>query len=276
MVCEWRAVPYSAGHEAGPDHPGAQRASTRETMGTTSNTSAGPGAKPGAIERPVAAAERTLRILDAFASRPRALTLGELSEATGLFKSVLLRNLISFEALSYVRKLPEGRYRLDIKAVRLASAFEETFDEREIIAAALTRLRDEIGESVFFYVREGDRRMCLMGADSDQSLRVSLKIGVLTPMDVTSISQVLRDYAAGAPAGQLVDETLVRRSIGEYDTLTASVSAPAFDRDGALVGALTVSGPIGRFDAEAPEILAAVAAQARRLSGDLGYVPSGG
>lgn len=228
--------------------------------------------KTGAIERPVAAAERTLRILDAFASQPRSLTLGELSEATGLFKSVLLRYLISFEAMSYVRKRPDGRYRLDVKVLRLSSAFEDTFDEREIIGAALTRLRDETGESVFFYVREGDRRMCLMGVDSDQSLRVSRKIGVLTPMDVTSISQVLGEYDGGVPAGQAVDETLVRRSIGAYDTLTASVSAPTFDRDGALMGALTVSGPIGRFDAEAPGIIATVAAQARRLSDDLGYV----
>jgi DNA-binding IclR family transcriptional regulator len=228
--------------------------------------------KTGAIERPVTAAERTLRILDAFASRPRSLTPGELSEATGLFKSVLQRYLISFEAMSYVSKRPDGRYRLDVKALLLSSAFEVTFDERKIIDAALRRLRDKTGQSVFFYVREDDRKICLMGVDSDQSLRVSLKIGVLTPMDVTSISQVLREYASGAPARQVVDETLGRWSIGEFDTLTASISAPAFDRHGALMGAQTVSGSIGWFDVEYPETITTVAAQAKRLLDDLRYV----
>jgi len=223
------------------------------------------------IERPVAAAERSLRILDAFALHQRPLSLGDLAEATDLFKSVILRYMISFEKMSYVRKLPDGRYQLSIKALQLGKAFENSLDRRELIHAALSRLRDRTGESVFFYVREGDNRMCLMGVDSPQSLRVSRKIGMLIPMDATSISQVLHNFAAGAPAGAVVDASMARHSVGSYDPLTASTSAPAFDRSGSLIGALVVSGPVGRFDAARPENLAQVAAEAQRLSALLGY-----
>ncbi len=223
------------------------------------------------IERPVAAAERTLRILDAFALHQHPLSLGDLAAATGLFKSVILRYMISFEKLSYVRKLPDGRYQLSIKALQLGKAFENSLDRRELIHAALTRLRDKTGESVFFYVREGPHRMCLMGVDSPQSLRVSRKIGVLIPMDNTSISQVLSDYQAGAPAGAAINADMARHSAGSYDPLTSSVSAPAFDRSGSLIGALAVSGPIGRFDAALIENRQQVAAEAQRLSALLGY-----
>jgi DNA-binding IclR family transcriptional regulator len=229
-----------------------------------------PKSKPAG--RPVAAAERALLILDAFAARQQSLTLGEIAEATGLFKSVILRYLISFEAMSYLRRRPGGRYQLDIKALQLGRAFENTFDAREAINATLVRLRDESGESGFFYVREGESRVCVMGADSPQSLRVSRKIGAPIPLDSTSISEVLREFAHGAPDGRQVDASMVRRSIGEHDVLTASVSAPVFDRDGALMGALTVSGPIGRFDAGSESIVAMVGTHARRLSEEVGHV----
>lgn len=223
------------------------------------------------IERPVAAAERALRILDAFAAHQRPLTLGDLAEATGLFKSVILRYMISFEKLSYVRKLADGRYQLSIKALQLGRAFENALDQRELIEAAMGRLRDATGESVFFYVREGDNRMCLMGVDSPQSLRVSRKIGVPIPMDTTSISQVLRDFEGGAPPGAVFDAAMTRYSVGAYDPLTSSVSAPVFNQNGALVGVIAVSGPVGRFEAQNPAMLHRIAAEVQRLSAMLGF-----
>lgn len=229
--------------------------------------------KPEPIQRPVAAAERTLSILDAFATYQRSLTLGELAETTGLFKSVILRYMIPFERMSYVQKLPDGRYQLGTKAMQLGRAFERSLDQREVIETAMARLRDATGESVFFYVREGDSRMCLMGLDSPRSLRVSRKLGVRIPMDSTSISQILRDYAAGAPAGVFFDASMVRATVGAYDELTSSISAPTFGRSGQLVGALAVSGPVGRFDANDPAITGLVATQARLLSRTLGFDP---
>ncbi|SEK58395.1 transcriptional regulator, IclR family [Roseovarius nanhaiticus] len=223
------------------------------------------------VERPVAAAERSLRILDAFAAEHRPLTLSDLADATGLFKSVILRYMISFEKLSYVRKLADGRYQLSVKAFQLGRAFENSLDQRELIEATMTQLRDSTGESVFLYVREGDNRMCLMGVDSPQSLRVSRKVGVHIPMDTTSISQVLRDFADGAPRGVAQAADLARYSVGAYDPLTSSISAPVFDRNGTLVGAIAVSGPIGRFDAESPENLAHIATMVQRLSSMLGF-----
>jgi DNA-binding IclR family transcriptional regulator len=227
--------------------------------------------KSAPVERPVAAAERSLRILDAFAAHPQPLSLGDLAEATGLFKSVILRYMISFEQMSYVRKRPDGRYQLSIKALQLGKSFEQTLDSTELIEAGLTRLRDATGESVFFYVREGENRLCLMGRDSAQSLRVNRKIGLLIPLDGTSISQVLRDFEEGAPAGCGIDAAMTRFTVGKYDTLTASVSAPVFDREGALMGALAVSGPVGRFDATSAENLAQVAQEAARISQSMGY-----
>ncbi len=224
------------------------------------------------IERPVAAATRPLQILEAFASAQNPLTLGELSERTGLFKSVILRYMISFEKLSFVLKRADGRYQLGIKALLLARAFDDGLNQREAIEAAMRRLVDDIGESVFFYVREGESRMCLMGLDSPHALRVNSRVGALIPMDSTSISKVLIDHGGGCPPGAAYGMEMLRSTIGEYDELTSSVSVPIFNFSGALVGALCVSGPTVRFDARAPHIYSLMLAEGLRLSEALGFV----
>ncbi len=224
-----------------------------------------------AIERPVAAAERTLQILDAFVSGQRAMSLGEIAETTGLFKSVILRYMVSLEKLHYIRKLSDGGYQLGTKSLQLAHAFEQSLDQRQVIQAALRRLVEATGESAFFYVRENDHRLCLLGQDSPQSLRVTLRVGASSPLDRTSISQVLTEYERpkGEITGYRVD--MVRHSIGVFDPLTASISAPVFDRSGHLHGALSVSGPMPRFDVTRPEHRSAILAEARDLSRDLGF-----
>jgi len=228
--------------------------------------------KTGApLERPVAAADRTLQILDAFIGRQRVLSLGELADATGLFKSVILRYMISFEKLNYVRKLADGRYQLGTKALQLAHAFERSLDQRKVIQAALRRLVGATGESAFFYVKENGHRLCLLGQDSPQSLRVTLRVGASSPLDNTSISQVLTEYQR--PEGEIVEygPDMLRSTIGVFDPLTASISAPVFDRSGSLFGALSVSGPIPRFDVTRLEHRSVILAEARDLSRDLGF-----
>lgn len=229
------------------------------------------GGKRDAVERPVAAAERTLQILDAFAARQQPLSLGDLAEATGLFKSVIVRYMISFEKMSYARKLPDGRYQMGAKAVQLAAAFEKSLDERLAIENCLARLVAATGESAFFYICDNNQRLCLFGADSPRSLRVSQKIGVSIPLDDTSISQVLKQYDRAPDPPAAFEDGMVRYSIGVFDPLTASISAPVFGRSGRFVGALSVSGPTQRFDAKNSANLSLLANTARALSAELGF-----
>jgi DNA-binding IclR family transcriptional regulator len=229
------------------------------------------GEKREASERPVAAAERTLLILDAFAARQQPLSLGDLAQATGLFKSVIVRYMISFEKMSYARKLPDGRYQMGAKAVQLAAAFEKSLDERLAIENCLARLVAATGESAFFSICDNDHRLCLFGADSPKSLRVSQKIGVSVALDDTSISQVLKEFDRAPGPREGYDDGMVRCTIGVFDPLTASISAPVFGRGGRFVGALSVSGPTQRFDVRKPAHISLLAEAARGLSAELGF-----
>jgi DNA-binding IclR family transcriptional regulator len=100
-------------------------------------------------------------------------------------------------------------------------------------------------------VKEGNKRLCLFRAESPQAVRVFLLAGTVHPMDDTASGLVLQTYSAlGA---QTQAKKLVFRTSGVRDSQTASISTPVFGDKGRLVGALTVTGPVNRFEVSASD-----------------------
>lgn len=225
-------------------------------------------------DRSVAAAERTLAILDAFVGAGRSMSLGDLEQATGLFKSVILRYMISLERQNYIIKLHDGRYRLGPKLMELGHICEASFDILSIVNPALDLIAEETGETVSFYVREGRSRVCIARRDSGHSLKVSVRPGSTHELDETSISLVLKDFS-DLNAQELDNREIFRATSGVVDVLTCSLSIPVFGASGQFKGALTVSGPIGRFDTQDGRIRQKLKAAADSLSAKLGYRPAG-
>lgn len=199
----------------------------------------------------VAAAERTLTILDAFSRLPAPASLGELEVETGLFRSVLFRYLLSFEELGFVTKTMEGKYSLTGKVLQLAASFEASFNLEDLLRPALKGLSEETHESAVFYVPMQGKRLCLSRVDSSQTVRVSINPGDVREYDETATGLVFRRYCENRPKQSLVSELPIRTS-GVGDSMSASISAPVFRAGEHFVGALTISGPTSRFSPDHP------------------------
>lgn len=198
----------------------------------------------------VAAVERALGVLGTFTVDKPTLALTDIAERTGLQKSTALRLLATLERHAYIIRLHDGRYQLGVMPVHLAAIHRASFRSEEHILPALQRLSNETGESATFYIRQGDKRLCLLRVHSRHLLRDVVNEGDLLPMNETSTSQVLIGFEAKSwseTKGQPQD--LVKSSSLVGDTMTASISAPVFNQAG-LLGAMTISGPVGRFDFE--------------------------
>jgi len=122
----------------------------------------------------------------------------------------------------------------------------------------LARLRDATGESAQLYRRSGDRRVCVAAAERRSGLRDTVPVGSVLPLTAGSAAQVLLawdDDDAALPGGAAYTARAlaeVRRrgwaaSVGEREAGVASVSAPVRGPDGAVVAAVSVSGPIERL-----------------------------
>jgi DNA-binding IclR family transcriptional regulator len=191
----------------------------------------------GSSVRTVGVLDKAVGLLDALEQGPRSLA--ELVEGTGLSRATAHRLAVALEDHGYVRRDAEGRFALGGRLVALGHAASAGLSLVDAAGPALAELRDATGESVQLYVREGDDRVCVAALESPHGLRTIVPVGARLPLALGSAGRVLGPGAI-LPRSGWVD------SVGEREEGVASVSAPVLGRDGAVVAAISVSGPIGR------------------------------
>jgi len=179
--------------------------------------------------------DKAVTILAALEREP--LALAALVEATGISRPTTHRLACALEAHNLVRRDEEGRFALGMRLVALGHAASDDLNIVEAARPALESLRDELGESVQLYVRDGERRVCTLSLESPHGLRTIVPLGAALPLEVGSAGKVLRGVTG--PKGWA-------ESVGEREEGVASVSAPVVDAAGRVIAAVSVSGPIQR------------------------------
>lgn len=213
-------------------------------------------------EQRVEAVERALAILEAFAEGGPRLPLAELARRTGLYRSTILRLAASLERFGYLHREEDGRFRLGPTLWRLGVRYQNAFDLADYVRPVLRELVERAGETAAFYVREGDRRICLYRVNSARTVSSHLEEGAELPLDRGASARVL--VAFGGGKGELYEKVRGQGfhvSLGERDPETAAVAVPVFGPGQKLAGALGITGPRTRFDR------AACARMARLLAG---------
>lgn len=220
----------------------------------------------------VAAVDRALSIVEAIERAEAPLTLTGVAEATGLYKSAVLRVMVTLERRGLVLRRHDQRYVLGPLAFRLGQAYERSYHLEEHLAPLMHELVERGTESPSFHVRQDDEtRLCLLRLDSHHSTLDRVRAGDLLPLKRGAAGKVLLRYAQGAPEGASTDE-LAEYSYGERDPLCGAVAGPVFGPGGELLGALSLSGPLDRFTEAAVKkmvkpLLAACETATRRLGG---------
>jgi DNA-binding IclR family transcriptional regulator len=185
-------------------------------------------------------------------------SLADLVTHTGLTRATAHRLAAALEVHHLVARDGAGRF---VAGPRLAAAGPSPLPWTLAAAApaVLVGLRDATGESTQLYVRRGPVRICVAAAERAHGLRDSVPVGSTLPMTAGSGAQVLLAFATGPdaaiPAGAAFDSATLDRvrrrgwaeSVGEREPGLASVSAPVLDPGGAVVGAVSMSGPVDRL-----------------------------
>lgn len=219
----------------------------------------------------VAAVDRALHIATALAHANRGLTLTELSHATQMYKSTLLRLLASLERAGLVMHRADKKYALGPLAFVLGRSFEQTHGLQGAIEPVLQWLVDQGTESPSFHVRHDQQhRLCVMRLDSHHSTLDRVRVGDLLPLARGAAGKVITTLEAGLPASP-TQADLIFTSFGERDPLCGAIAAPVFGPSASLLGAISVSGPLERFSELAVEgMKSLVMSAARRATESLG------
>jgi DNA-binding IclR family transcriptional regulator len=220
-----------------------------------------------------------MAVLEAVAKEPCGLA--ELCTRTGLPRATAHRLAVGLEVHRLLRRGSDGRWRPGAALAELAGGAVDPL--LDAASSVLPRLRDRTGESVQLYRRDGAQRICISTAEPPSGLRDTVPVGARLPMTAGSGAKVLAAWTDPATQRTLLADAVygeralleVRRrgwaqSVGEREPGVASVSAPVRDASGAVVAAVSVSGPIDRMGRRpgarwAADLLAAAEALQARL-----------
>ncbi|MCB0934384.1 MAG: IclR family transcriptional regulator [Mycobacterium sp.] len=223
--------------------------------------------------------DKAVGVLHSIAESPCGLA--ELCDRTGLPRATAHRLAAGLEAHRLLARDGAGRWLLGPALTELAAHVHDPLLAAS--AAVLPRLREITGESVQLYRQEGTTRVCIAALEPAAGLRDTVPVGTRLPMTAGSGAKVLLAFGDNAtaqavlPAAKFTERSLaeVRRrgwaqSAAEREPGVASVSAPVRDRSGAVIAAVSVSGPIDRMGRRpgarwAADLLAASEALTRRL-----------
>lgn len=186
------------------------------------------------------------------------INLADLCATTGLPRATAHRLAVGLEVHGLLARDTNGRWCPGPLLAVLAAGAPDPL----VIASAdvLPRLRDRTGESVQVYRSDGLARICVAVAEPTSGLRDTVPLGSRLPMNAGSGAKVLAAWAD--PATQravLADATFTERtltevrrrgwaqSVAEREPGVASVSAPVYDTKGAVIAAVSVSGPVERI-----------------------------
>ncbi|CAE6931552.1 HTH-type transcriptional regulator KipR [Paraburkholderia domus] len=197
----------------------------------------------------VAALDRAFAILFAFRPDDKGVSLAELAARTGLYKSTILRLIASLTHHRMLLRSEDGLYYVGPATLQLGALYQRSLQLADVVLPLMRRLRDKSGESVSFYVRQNNLRVCLHRVDSTRAIRDHVREGDVLPMDKGSGGRVLSAF--GDDRGELCER--IRRdgyyiSLGERDAETAGISTPVFSAAQPLAGAFTLAGPRSRVD----------------------------
>jgi len=241
---------------------------------------------------------RALQALEILAREGEA-GVTELAAGIGVHKSTASRLLGSLEERELVEQVHErGKYRLGFGILRLANAVSGGLDVAQQGSEICERLAAEIGETVNVAVLRSHYAVNVDQASGPSAVGIQNWVGTLTPLHATSSGKVLLAFMAPeARRGLLEAAGLTRfteRTITSIDELEPelmlvprngyalsmeelehglnAVAAPIRDHRGAVIAALSVSGPVYRLTGErTKEIIPAVVAAADAVGIRMGY-----
>lgn len=206
--------------------------------------------------------DKTAAVLRALAAGP--CRLSELVTRTDVPRATAHRLAAALTVHGLVSST-EGQYALGPWIAELAGV--DSLAARAV--PVLDRLREHTGCSAQLFRRRGAERLCIAASDVPSGLRDTVPVGSRLPMTAGSAAQALL-IDEEAPAGAAFTAATLRaarrrgwaQSVAERAPGVASVSAPVRGEHGAVVAAVSVSGPVSVLGRSPGKVYGPAVAQA--------------
>lgn len=193
--------------------------------------------------------------------------VSEISKGLGLSTTIVHRLLTTLKIEGMVFQDPRSKlYSLGTVFLDYANKVLTEIPMAPVIEPWLMSLRNDTGETVGFYMPSGQMRICVLEYESQQEIRRSVGIGKRLPIHIgasgrailafqsTELQERLLATLPKDERSQLEQKLEETRALGyatneeEISSNVAALSAPVFDKQLRVIGALSISGPLFRWN----------------------------
>jgi DNA-binding IclR family transcriptional regulator len=214
-----------------------------------------------------------LSLLDHFSLKEPELSLSQLSEKTGLYKSRIHRLCGTLVYAGFLIRMPWASYRLGPKLMALGKIYENTNTLATTARPIMKELATMTGESVAIFSLSDDSALCLAREYGTSRLVFSIQEGDRMHLHASASGRVLLAYGSedlrervlsverleSFTPMTMVDPEKIKKALskirtrgfainrGETELEIAAVAAPIFNHERAVEAALAVVGPVQRF-----------------------------
>jgi DNA-binding IclR family transcriptional regulator len=228
---------------------------------------------------------KAFEILSYFRLKPEGMTLGELSQLTGLNKSTAHRLLSQLHAVGFLERIGRGRYRIGQALFNLGLLAPQPLELRTACDPAMSKLAYETGETINLAVLDQTEILILHVVESAHEFRMAAKVGSRRPFYLTALGKGIAAFLTQENLETLLQnlpmplQSTAPNSIRDFSRLreeldlvkvrgyaidneeavagVRAIAAPIFKGTGEVKASISLSAPSGRIPEERVSSLAA-------------------
>ena len=246
----------------------------------------------------IGAVEHAIDLLRCLSEAGCSLGTNDIARRIGIHKSSVSRLAGTLEKARLVQRDSEtGRLSLGIGLVALAAPVLASFEARDLVRPLLEELAKRTGETASFSIWDGHEAVSIEQVAGSNSVQAFSRPGHRNPAHATAAGKILLAHLSeqaienycSEPLQRFTDTTITKPlflkaelarcrvqryalNTGEFESDVGAVSAITFDSRSQVLGAMTLTVPMYRFELprrkELAEIISLYAAE---LSSKLGF-----
>lgn len=210
---------------------------------------------------------RALKVLNHLKDKPGPQSVKNISEDMDISLTIVHRLLTTLKLEGFVFQDPQSKlYSLGSIFIEYANKIVTELPFASVIEPKLIQLRRDTNETVGFYIRNGHMRICVMEYESEQEIKRSVGIGTkhqihegatgraLLAFQPVNVQEDVYKNLSVDKAKQLKIKLNDTKDSGysisyeEINDNVTAISAPVYDNQKRVIGAISISGPKFRFD----------------------------
>ncbi len=212
---------------------------------------------------------KALEILDCFSTHETELSLNQLCEKSGLYKSRVHRLCGTLMKSGYLVRTSRTHYCLGPKLMVLGKVYEKSNSLKSIASPLMKRLTLETGESTALFAVDGAKCICMAREMGSSRLVFSIQEGDVMELTPSAAGRVLLAYTEPDFVNKVLTRAKKNNSDVDVEELKkelervrqqgycvddqqseegiSAIAAPVFDYENKVPAALVIVGPAFRF-----------------------------